>query len=92
MALLILLTIPLLSFLVSIGVKRAIKTQKIADEKWSDLSGLAYDSVSNIFLLQSFTLKNNIFKKVTDLVEEAFSKQIANAKWWSLIMGVSRCV
>ncbi len=90
MALLILLTIPLLSFLVSIGVKRAIKTQKIADEKWSDLSGLAYDSVSNIFLLQSFTLKNNIFKKVTDLVEEAFSKQIANAKWWSLIMGVSR--
>ncbi len=90
MALLILLTVPLLALFVSFGVKKAIKTQKIADEKWSSLSGLAYDSASNISLIQSFTLNNSILKKVDNLVKTAFSKQIANVKWWSFVMGVSK--
>ncbi|MDD2909808.1 MAG: ABC transporter transmembrane domain-containing protein [Candidatus Pacebacteria bacterium] len=92
MALLILLTVPFLAFFVFFGIKKAMQSQKVSDEKWSELSGIAYDSINNISLIQSFTLRNNLFKKIKKLMDLAYTKHVNTIKWWGFIIGTSRSI
>ncbi|MDD4358607.1 MAG: ABC transporter transmembrane domain-containing protein [Candidatus Pacebacteria bacterium] len=92
MALLILATIPVLSLIVIFGVKNMKKSQRISDKKWSELTGMAYDSVSNIFLVQSFTLASKLFKKGDKMRAIALNEQVKTNKWWGGFIGISRSI
>lgn len=92
MALLIVLSFPFLIFFIVFGVKKVRGNQAISDEKWSELSGLAYDAVNNIFLVQSFTLNHKILKKVDKLEDIAYKEKVKSNKWWGVIIGISRCI
>jgi len=92
MALIILGAIPLLIFFSIYGIKKTTGGQKIADKEWSELSGIAYDSISNIFLVKSFTLRDKILEKVNKKSENAYIKQKGVLRWWGFINGVTRSV
>jgi ATP-binding cassette subfamily B protein len=92
MALIIIGSLPLLIFFSALGINKTTKTQKISDEKWSELSGIAYDSISNIFLVKSFTLRDKIIEKISQKREYAYIKQKEAIRWWGFINGVTRSV
>lgn len=92
MALLILAMVPILLALVFWGTNKTRKNQQIADLNWVELSGIAYDSVSNIPLIKSFTLKKDILAKVIRKSGVAYKKQIEAIKWWGFVIGFSRSV
>lgn len=92
MALLIVSTFPFLIFFIVFGVKKVKGGQAITDKKWSELSGIAYDAVNNIFLVQSFTLNHKLLKMVNNLEGIAYKEQVKTNKWWGAIIGISRCL
>ena len=92
MALLIVSTFPFLIFFIVFGVKKVKGSQAITDKKWSELSGIAYDAVNNIFLVQSFTLNHKLLKMVNNLEVMAYKEQVKTNKWWGAIIGISRCL
>lgn len=92
MALLIVSTFPFLIFFIVFGVKKVKGSQAITDKKWSELSGIAYDAVNNIFLVQSFTLNHKLLKMVNNLESIAYKEQVKTNKWWGAIIGISRCL
>jgi len=86
---LILIMVPLLSIIVFYSAIQGKKDQKIADEKWTELSGLAYDTASNISIVKSFTIIKNQIKKAWNLNLEAYNSQIKPVKWWGVTIGFS---
>lgn len=92
MALLILSTFPFLMFFIVFGIKKVRSSQAITDQKWSELSGIAYDAANNIFLVQSFTLTHKLLKMVNNLEAIAYKEQLKTNKWWGSIIGISRCI
>ncbi|MDD4662202.1 MAG: ABC transporter transmembrane domain-containing protein [Candidatus Pacebacteria bacterium] len=92
MALLIVSVIPILVFLIALGIKEIQKDQKISDNDWTKLSGILYDAVSNIFLVKSFTLVSRIFNKTDKLRETALDKQNKANKSWGMVIGLSRSI
>jgi ATP-binding cassette subfamily B protein len=74
------------------GNKKTTFRQKEADELWSNVSGIAYDSISNIFLLKSFLLKDGILSKIAKKANKAYKAQVEAIKWWGFISGFSRSV
>ena len=90
MAWLIVAIIPILVFLIIFAINKVRKTQSEVDKKWSELSGTAYDVISNIFLVQSFTLGDRLSGAVDKLRGEAVEEQIKTSKWWGIISGTSR--
>jgi len=92
MALLIVSAIPVLAIFIALGIREIQKDQAISDNKWSELSAILYDAVSNIFLVKSFTLASKIFKKTDKLREEAFIEQNKANKSWGIVIGLARSV
>ena len=92
MALLIVSAIPVLAIFIALGIREIQKDQAISDNKWSELSAILYDAVSNIFLVKSFTLASKIFKKTDKLREEAFIEQNKANKSWGIVVGLARSV
>lgn len=89
MALIITIAIPLLIAFVVIGASKTVSFQKSADKETSELSGIAYDSISNIFLVKSFVLKDKIIDKTLEKSRYAYLKQKGALKWWGFINGTT---
>lgn len=92
MALLILISIPILGLIIAFGIKNMRKSQSITDKKWSELTGIAYDAVSNIFLVQSFTLANALIHRANNLSNLSLKEQLKTNKWWGIVIGISRSI
>ncbi|MDD4074299.1 MAG: ABC transporter transmembrane domain-containing protein [Candidatus Pacebacteria bacterium] len=92
MGILFLLSVPILILFTMYGNKKTTLRQKEADEQWSHVSGIAYDSISNIFLLKSFLLKDSILNKISKKAKKAYESQVEAIKWWGFISGFSRSV
>ncbi|MDD3032846.1 MAG: ABC transporter transmembrane domain-containing protein [Candidatus Pacebacteria bacterium] len=90
MACLIVAVIPVLVFLIFFAIKKVRITQSAVDKKWSELSGTAYDVISNIFLVQSFTLGDRLSGMVDKIRGEAVQGQIKASRWWGIVSGASR--
>lgn len=92
MALLFLASIPILVFFIIYGSKKTMAEQSRADQEWSDISGIAYDTTSNIFLVKSFVLKSFLSQKIFKRSGKAYEYQKNAIKWWGFIVGFSRSI
>jgi len=92
MALLFLASIPILISFTIYGSKKTINRQREADNEWSEISGIAYDSISNIFLVKSFVLKNFLSEKIFKRSFKAYESQVGAIKWWGFIASFSRSI
>lgn len=92
MAFLFLASIPFLIIFTIFGTNKTIKRQKESDEEWSQISGIAYDSISNIFLIKSFVLLDFLSKKILKRTKKAYDSQVHAIKWWGFIAGFSRSI
>lgn len=92
MALLFLASVPILIAFTIYGTRKTMNRQKEADNEWSEISGVAYDAISNIFLVKSFVLKNFLSEKITKRTSKAYDSQVEAIKWWGFITGFSRSI
>lgn len=92
MALLFLASVPILIAFTIYGTRKTMNRQKEADNEWSEISGVAYDAISNIFLVKSFVLKNFLSEKITKRTSKAYDSQVEAIKWWGFIAGFSRSI
>ncbi|MDD4062695.1 MAG: ABC transporter transmembrane domain-containing protein [Candidatus Pacebacteria bacterium] len=92
MALLFLASIPVLIAFTIYGAKKTMNRQKEADKEWSEISGIAYDAISNIFLVKSFVLNNFLSRRMLKRTRPAYDSQVEAIKWWGFIVGFSRSV
>lgn len=92
MAWLILGAMPLLILLMVFAIKKVRASQALSDKSWTELSGLAYDTVSNISLIQSFTLGFRLGEKVEKVRKIAVDGQVKASKWWGFVSGSSRSI
>jgi len=92
MALLFLASVPILIVFTIYGSKKTIDRQREADNEWSEISGIAYDSISNIFLVKSFVLKNFLSDKIFKRSSRAYESQVEAIKWWGFIASFSRSI
>ncbi|MDD2757415.1 MAG: ABC transporter ATP-binding protein, partial [Candidatus Pacebacteria bacterium] len=92
MALLFLASVPILIAFTIYGTRKTMDRQKEADNEWSEISGVAYDAISNIFLVKSFVLKNFLSEKIMKRTSKAYDSQVEAIKWWGFIAGFSRSI
>lgn len=92
MALLFLASVPILIAFTIYGTRKTMNRQKESDNEWSEISGVAYDAISNIFLVKSFVLKNFLSEKITKRTSKAYDSQVEAIKWWGFITGFSRSI
>lgn len=92
MALLFLASVPILIAFTIYGTRKTMNRQKEADNEWSEISGVAYDAISNIFLVKSFVLKNFLSEKIMKKTSKAYDSQVEAIKWWGFIAGFSRSI
>lgn len=92
MALLFLASVPILIAFTIYGTRKTMNRQKESDNEWSEISGVAYDAISNIFLVKSFVLKNFLSEKITKRTSKAYDSQVEAIKWWGFIAGFSRSI
>ncbi|MDD2757741.1 MAG: ATP-binding cassette domain-containing protein, partial [Candidatus Pacebacteria bacterium] len=59
---------------------------------WAEISGVAYDAITNIFLVKSFVLKNFLSEKIMKRTSKAYDSQVEAIKWWGFIAGFSRSI
>jgi ATP-binding cassette subfamily B protein len=88
--LLLIIIVPILSLIVFYSSIKGRKNQRLADEKWSELSGVAYDVASNISIVKSFTIVKNEIKRAWELNVDAYEKQKTPVKWWGITIGFSQ--
>lgn len=92
MALLFLASVPILIAFTIYGTRKTMNRQKESDNEWSEISGVAYDAISNIFLVKSFVLKNFLSEKIMKKTSKAYDSQVEAIKWWGFIAGFSRSI
>ncbi|MDD3283792.1 MAG: ABC transporter transmembrane domain-containing protein [Candidatus Pacebacteria bacterium] len=92
MALLFLASVPILIAFTIYGTRKTMDKQKEADNEWSEISGVAYDAITNIFLVKSFVLKNFLSEKIMKRTSKAYDSQVEAIKWWGFIAGFSRSI
>ncbi|MBI5414952.1 ATP-binding cassette domain-containing protein [Candidatus Peregrinibacteria bacterium] len=79
----------ILPVILTLAIWGSVKTNQRQDEiekYWTKASGVSWDAVANISVIQSFTAFGRKMREITALIWEAHTKQLKVLKWWCFII------
>lgn len=84
MALLVLSMLPIMLLAWYYFYTKLHPYQKELHQKWTSVFGVIWDAMSNFWLIKTLSLENTFIKKIDNIVDNVYDKQLTVSKWWSI--------